>query len=311
MDGAQFSCRSRKPLGSQITEIHTNLVKTFENIRSTVVDIERALEVMRVIAPLSGVDMATESYGLFRVIMRALVSPACPEEKWKASRLALHWAYKWSEGLPCVQDPEGILAFLSYHLELADRGEDHNEPIQNALCALAYASTPDTIEALRAFSPAQPSFMRGVRHFAFQDTESLELSKAALLFLPLIADKSFNHSEPVMKHEEICDCWASAAGKVWDTDDIREPAPAVLLDMVNSPHWGPLIAPGDTGLIEEISNTGNQEAVTLRSAILRLKRDRSKPEVQKQLEAVTHQEGLSKEVHRRLSASDRVGVGGA
>ena len=115
---------------------------------------------MRVIAPLSGIDMATENYGLFRVIMRALVSPACPEEKWKASRLALHWAYKWSEGLPCVQDPEGILAFLSYHLELADKGEDHNEPIQNALCALAYASTPETIEALRAFNPAQPSFMR-------------------------------------------------------------------------------------------------------------------------------------------------------
>ena len=308
MDGAQFSCRSRKPLGSQITEIHANLVKTFENIRSTVVDIERASEVMRVIAPLSGVDMATESYGLFRVIMRALVSPACPEEKWKASRLALHWAYKWGEGLPCVQDPEGILAFLSYHLELVDRGEDHNEPIQNALRALAYASTLETIEALKGFNPTQP-FMRGICDFAFQNIQPRELRKTALLFLPLIADKLFNHSEPIMKQEETCIRWASAAGEVWDTDDIREPAPAVLLDIVNSPHWSPLIAPGDTGLVEEISNTGAPEGVTLRSAILRLKRNGSEREAQKQLEAVTRREGSSEEVHRRLSASDRAGVG--
>ena len=268
---------------------------------------------MRFIAPLSETDIVKNSHDLFHAIMRAPVSPAYSEEnKWEASRLALHGAYKWDEVLPRVEDPNDILAFLSHHFELAEKGEDHDEPIQDALRALASAPPPEAIEALQNFDPTQPSFVRGIR-FAFQDIRSREVREAALLFLPLIADTWFNAPDPIMtpgEMESLCVDWASAVDEVGhSTPAIQKATLAVLLDMMNSRHWRPHIVPEKWKLLEHfssavpddsqalkrcldnmelvkvISNMGNPGAVTLWSTILWLKYGELVLEVREWLEA--------------------------
>ncbi|KAF9782722.1 hypothetical protein BJ322DRAFT_166918 [Thelephora terrestris] len=299
---------------SQIKKIHTKLLETFENVRSTFLQVDRAFQIMNHIAPLSENSMATESYELFCAIMRAPLSPAHLNEKWKASRLALHWAYKWDEGLPQVEAPEAILDFLSHHFELANKGDVQDEAIQNALCALAYASTDKSIETLKVGS-IKPVFVPGIC-FAFQCTRPRELRKAALFFLPLIANNWFNDSGSTMTPEEmksLCQDLASTVDEVWDTDHIQKPAHAVLLGMIESPHWRPHIDPDNAAIIKEISTMGNPDGATLRSAISWLKRNKPGEEVQRQLEleVATRNEGHSREGHRCIPASDGVGAGGS
>lgn len=88
------------------------LAETFWNRGSTPDEIDCAVDGLRLIAPLSGNDVAAKSYGLFHLIVLAPVSPACSEEKkWEASRLVLYGAYKSDEFAPIVDDPQGILNF--------------------------------------------------------------------------------------------------------------------------------------------------------------------------------------------------------
>ena len=316
---AQFPCPSQK-IQSQIRKIYAKLMDTFKDPASTASKIDRALEAMRLITPLPESGIAVESYRLFHVIMQAPVSSAYSDEKewvekkWEASRLALHGAYKWDKVLPWVEDPRNILAFLSHHFELADANDNHDEPIQNALRALAYASTPKTIEALKNLDPTQSPFARGVC-FALQDARPLKLRKATLFFLALIADKWFNTSDPIMTPDEmkiLCADWASAVDEVGHSAPaVQKAALAVLLEMMNSPHWRPHIVPekwrlleyftsvvpddsqalkrclDNAELVQDISNMGNQDAMSLWSAILWLKYSELKPEVQRQLEGVT------------------------
>ena len=210
---------------------------------------------MRLVVPLSNNDIAARSYDLFHVIMKALASPAHPERKWEASRLALHGAYKSDRFLPPVKDPQPILAFLSHHFELVEDGKVHDEPIQDALRALAYDSTPETIEALKNFE-TRPSFVHGICH-VFQEGKPLQLRKAALFFLPLIADKWFNTRRPFTNDNEIkrlCVGWASAVDEVWGTDDVCGPTLALLLDMINCPHWRPHVVPEKWKLLEHFDS---------------------------------------------------------
>ncbi|KAF9785310.1 hypothetical protein BJ322DRAFT_823820 [Thelephora terrestris] len=311
---AHLSCRSKK-IQAQIHKIYVKLFKTFEKTSPTAAEVDRALEAMRLIAPLSEEDIAIKSYSLFRILMKAPVSPAYTQEKkWEAYRLALHGAYKWDNFLPLVEDPRDILTFLSHHFELADRGEDQGEPIQNALRALAYALNPQTIDTFKNFDPTQPSFIRGIC-FAFQAGQPRELRKAALFFLPLVADRLFNTSAPIMTTDEmktLCENWASAVDEIGHSAYlVQKVALAVLLDMMNSPHWRPHIVPKEWKLLERftsavpddseplkrcldntellgaISNMGNPDAMSLWSLVLWLRYAELKPEVQVQLKEVT------------------------
>ena len=318
----------RSELHSQMEKIYAKLQKTFKDTASTASMIDHALETMRLIAPLSESDIVVNSHDLFHAIMRAPISPTYPEEKkWEASRLALHGAYKWEEVLPRIEDPKDILIFLSHHFELVENGEGHDEPIQDALRALASASHPETIEALQNFDPTQPSFVRGIR-FAFQDIRPRGVREAALLFLPLIADTWFNAPDPVMtpsEMESLCVDWASAVDGVGhSTPAVRKAALAVLLDMINSAHWRPHIVPekwklleyftsavpddcqalrrclDNTELIKEIPNMGNPEAVTLWSTILWLKYGELVLEVREWLEA-SAKDGRKEDVDKYLT----------
>lgn len=117
---------------------------------------------MRFVAPLSKTDIVINSPDLFHAIMRAPVAPAYSEgNKWEDFSIAFRGAYRLDEVPPEVEDSKDILAFLSHHFELIEKGEDHHEPIQDALRAL-FASL-ETIEALQNFDPTRPPLVRGIR----------------------------------------------------------------------------------------------------------------------------------------------------
>ena len=270
---------------------------------------------MELIAPLSKDEIAQKSYSLFRVVMQAPVSLVYSDEKkWDTSRLTMHGAYKRNESLPPVGDPRDILTFLGHHFNLG--GENRDEPIQDALCALAYASDPTTIEALKDFDPTNPSFVRGIC-YAYQDKRRSELRKAALFFLPLISDKMFNTPEPIIEPDEMkgfCADWASTVDSLELTHDVQKAALTVLLGMINSPHWRPHIVPEKWKLLEYftsvpedsqplkrcidnpdliyvIKGMGNQAASFFWLEILWLKYQELIPEVRVQLENVTRDLG--------------------
>lgn len=246
--------------------------------------------------------------------MQTPISYAYTEEsKWKASRLALHGAYKSHQSLPQVENPRDFLSFLDHHFEMATQdGEEWDEPIQNALRALISASGPVMGEALEHFDPTKPSFVSGILR-VFQKSKPLQLRKAALFFLPLIADRWFNIPPPSMdadKTRSLCVDWASAVDDVWGTDDVREPALAVLLDMINSSHWRSHIVADKWKLLEHfgsvpdnsqplarclenpdlvgaISKVETPDAIVLWSMVLWSKYNKLAPAVQVQLEAAT------------------------
>ena len=256
-------------------------------------------------------EVTTKSYELF-LIMRDITSSTLTQEQiLEASRLALHGAYGSDEHLPPVGDPQPILDFLIHHFELVKSGENHDEPIQDALCALAYASTPETIGALKNFDPTQlPDFIHGICH-VFQKERPLQLRRAALFFLPLIAYKWFYPPLPIMEDHEIgalCADWASAVDGVWRDDHVKGPTLAVFLDMINSPHWCPHVVPEkwnllayldsvpddsqplarclrNPGLADAITTVGGTGAVVPWLKALLLKYNQLDPEVRKGLEA--------------------------
>ena len=271
---------------------------------------------MKLIAPLSKDEIPEKSYELFHVVMQTPVSPAYSQEKkWEASRLAMHGAYKWDRFLPWVEDPQDILLFLDHHFDLATRaGEDQDEPIQNALRALAYASGPVTIEALERFDPTEPSFIRGICYI-YQDEKPRELRKAALFLLPLISDRWFNTPRPIMEPDQmrsLCVNWASAVDDIKHTHDVQKAILTVFLEMINSPHWRRHVVtekwklleylssvPDDfpplmrcinnLELMEEVKHAGKPIAMTLWPMILWLRYKELIPEVQEQLETATRE----------------------
>ena len=243
------------------------------------------------------------------------------EKKWDVSRLTMHGAYKSDKFLPWVEDPQDILTFLDYHFDLAIGGDkNQDEPIQDALCALANASGPVTIEALKDFNPTKPSFVRGIC-YAYQSNKPLKLRRAAFFFLPLVSDKFFNTPHPIMEPDQMksfCVDWASTVDCFRFTDDVKEAALMVLLGMINSPHWRPHIVtekwkllehstsvPDDSqplrrcidnpDLIGAIKDMDNPAVLSLWLKILWLKEKELIPEVRGKLEAITREDPHGKE----------------
>ena len=307
----KLTCYSRE-VNPQINRIYQKLTEIFKKPSPTTAEIDCALESMKLIVPLSEDSVAKKSYELFRVVMKAPVSSTYSQEKkWEASRLAMHGAYKSNKSFPRVKDPHDILTFLSHHFNLApgsDRNQD--EPIQNALRALAYALEPVAVDALKSFDPTEPSFIRGICS-AFKDNKPPQLRTAALSFLPLIGDKWFT-ADPIMESDQmksLCVDWASAVDSIEHTR-LRKAILEVFFGMVNSSHWRPHIVaekwklldhftwvpdsqqlkkcidnPDLIDAIRSVENTGTAGALWLK--ILWLKYKELIPQVQKQLYAVT------------------------
>lgn len=195
---------------------------------------------MKLIAPVEDNTVCQNSYSLFRVI---LASSFGKEDVWKASRFAVHGAYKWDRFLPWVQDPSDLIKFLSHHFTLQVNGEDEvvGEPIQDTLRALAYASGEVTIEALKKFNPAEKWFVDGIRK-AFESDRPFQTRKAALFLMPIVQDKWFDDSLPedVISDDQktdFCKNWASAVDGIEHTFDVKKATSSTLFSMLNSNKW--------------------------------------------------------------------------
>ena len=294
-------------LGEECPMVATNcLLMVGLVLGFTVGKIDRALEAMELITRFSG-GVATNSYHLFQIIMRAKIPEAYSE---KASRLAIRGAFGWGGVSPPVGDPQDILNFLNHHFHLTTQShENHDEPIQISLRVLGSVQCSVMNEALKQFDPTQPSFVCGMR-FAFQ---SAQLRNAAFFFLPLIADST---RDPIMGPKEMelwSKHWASAADGAGASNNIAsdntwKAALTVFFNMINSTRWRTYVVRekwgllqryisnpedseplrrclGNPELIDAIPKEGKPPARTLWLAILWLEYERLSPDVQEKLKA--------------------------
>ena len=291
--------------------VYEKLKQTFENAIPD--DICRALETLVSIYHLPDTIPPPTSYKLFHMVMQSPVPETHSEMKWEVSRLTMHGAFEENKPLPPVEDPNDILAFLDHHFELViTRGQNHDQPIQDALHALASASSPVIIEALNRFDVTGRLFIRGICR-AFQGDRPSKLREAALLFLPHISSIWFHPCALIMGSTDMssfCMDWASAVDRVELTPTVQEAVLTVLLGMINSPYWRPHIVPEKWSLLEhftsvlrdppslrvcinnpdlmdEVRNVANPRATVLWVEILWFKYDELIPEVRERLEAVT------------------------
>ena len=244
-------------VGPQIDRIYEKLGETLGDPTSsndTGAVIGHALEALRLISNLSEEKVASKSYDLFRMVMGAPAPETRSQEGWEVSRLTIYCAYKGDKFIPLAEDEDiqYILAFLDYYFELAGLGQNQDEPIQNALHALT--CTPDsTIAALERFDLAD-SLVRNIQ-YAFQDDRPPNLRKTVLLFLALICGRWFRTDLLTTSPERMkrfCVDWASAVDCVEQTPAIKTATLAVLLEMIDSPHWRPHIVPEKFALLEDL-----------------------------------------------------------
>ena len=258
----------------QINRIYENLSETFKNPTPTTEEINRALEAMELIASLSENDIAQKSYHLFHIAMQAPVSLAYSQEQmWDASCFTMYGTYKWDKFLSWVEDPQDILAVLDHHLDLATRsGQNQDELTQNALGALAYASSPVTIEVLKNFDPTEPSFVRGI-FYVFKGNRLFQLRKAALFFLHLIGDRFFGVGHNLRRPE------GDSGGSLRD-DQLSSLAPHIVVERWKLLEYFASV-PDDSQplrrcvanpeLMDTIKNVANPAALVVWLAILWLK----------------------------------------
>ena len=245
----------------QINRIYEKLTKTFRSSSPTTDEINRALESMELIAPLSGSGVPEKSYGLFRVVMQAPVSPAFPQEKkWETSRLTMRNAFRW-ESFARVEDPHDILTFLNHHLDLAIRGNQNlDEPIEDALAALIYALTAVAREALKRIESTDPSFVHGIYH-ALQDNKPIRLRRLSIFFLCIVGDRWFNTPHSIMEPDQmksLCVDWASTVDSNQDTQNMKRATLVVFFGMVNSSHWRPHIVTEAWKLLENFTSVPDE-----------------------------------------------------
>jgi len=306
-----LSCYSHE-INPQINRIYGKLAETFREPTFTPEDISHAVTIVETITPLAKNDAAQKSYDLFRAVMRAPISPAySQQQKWHVSRLAMRSAYKWDRLLPRVEDPHYILTFLTHHFQSATGGgRDQDEPIETALSALAHASSPTTIEALKHFNPTE-SFVCGIC-YAFRDDRPLQLRRAALFFLPLIEDWLFEAPDSTLWDNQLsrlCVDWASTVDSIEHTPGAQKAILVVLFGMTTSSRWHHRIVPEKWKLLEYFASVPDDSrffrkcvdnpgfirgmkyktpaALVFWLAILWLRYKELTPQVREQLEEVT------------------------
>ena len=107
------SSRYSREVNPQIDRIYDKLTETFRDASPTIEEVDRALESMELIAPLSETNVARKSYALFHVVMQAPVSLAYSQEKkWAASCLTVVGAYKRGKLSPQVKDMHSCITWV-------------------------------------------------------------------------------------------------------------------------------------------------------------------------------------------------------
>ena len=136
-----------------------------------------------------------------------MVSDDMTDQHWEAARIAVYMAFREDLGLsPELGEPKGILKFLDYHFGLLGAGHSHNSSITLAVRAISRLrdgpQNPLTVECIRNFNCASPSFVRGVRLIMRPDSR-LGLRKEVISLVSLASDQWFNSPVPFMRPEEM------------------------------------------------------------------------------------------------------------
>ena len=217
--------------------IFSKLEYTFTN--HVIQEHPRSVYVLRLITALQNEAIADKSYNLFHVILSSSFEK---EELWAPARLAIFGAYKWDTYLPWVEDPDDMVKFLAHHFAIQANGEDDVaiRPIENALRAVAYASSEKTLESFKKFDHTNKLFVNGVLK-ALEADRPFETRKAALYLMPIIQDRWFDDSlEDLISGEtrsEFCKNWGSAVDRIEHTEDVKKATCSTLFGMLNSKKW--------------------------------------------------------------------------
>ena len=300
----------------QADRIFEKLKQTFEQSTLDAIHhnpIDHALEALIMIYQLPDIISCFMGCKTFQMVVQSCVPKTCSQKKWEVSCLAIRSVHMDSHSLSGPKELETILTFLGHYFTLGFAGGKYqDEPIQNALYALASISNSTTIEAIRQFNPTGDWFVYGIRH-ALQSDRAPELRKAALLFLPLIVDIWFHPSTLIMGSTEMgsfCRDWASTVDSIEHTSTTLKAALTVLFGMINSSLWRPHIVPDEwtllenfrlvqadleslhlcinnPGLITEIRNVDNHKAMVLWAEILWSNYTKLTQEIRKQLVKIT------------------------
>ena len=203
-----------------------------------------AIHALRLITQNGRSDFAMASCKLFHVIM---ASDDKTEEYWGAARYAIRGAFERNVDLiifPVTEKPQDILKFLDHHLGLQGAGEDHISSITYALDAtlLRVDGMPvlRTLESIRSFNCASPSFVRGMRSIMGLNA-NLRVREFAIRFIAFVSDQWFNSPIPIMEPEdrtEFCENLARLmAGPNRPHLDTRKVLIELLFGMLRSPEW--------------------------------------------------------------------------
>lgn len=217
--------------------IFSKLESTFKG--HVVQEYARTLDGIRLVAPLQTEPIASSCYNLFRTILSSSFEEG---EIWVAARLAVHGAFKWDSFLPWIEDPDDVIKFLAHHFAIQAKGDDDAamQPLEDALRSLAYASSEETLEALKELDWTDRLFVDGIRK-AFEEDRPFQTRKAALYFMKIVQDQWFDDSlEDVMSDEEkdgFCKNWLSTLDGMEITDQVKEAACTTFLAVLNSRRW--------------------------------------------------------------------------
>ena len=242
-----------------IDEIYTKLTETFRNIPSTNGKINRALESMKLIAPLarSRDKIAQKNYDLFRIICPAPPFPVPPmPARLNASSLAIYSAYNRDGPLPVVGTPNEILSYLRLAFDSVTRGHPNlDEPIQSALRALGYACNFFANWTLDDFNSAQNWFFSGLC-YVYEGDKPDQFRKVALHFLPRVSNRLFRlHVLPATRNQReiLCANWVHTVNSIGCLDEVQDDVVKVLLAMLDADQWRPHVIQKIWSLLESIA----------------------------------------------------------
>ena len=190
-------------------------------------------------------DIHAASCELFKTIM---ASKDLTDQHWEAARLVIHHVARRGLDIaspsPVAGGPKEILKFLDYHLGLQSAGEDYSPFIAFAFEAIIRRYDgwidPLTVECIRNFNCASPSFVGGVRSI-MRLNDPMGLRMFAIRLISLASDQWFNSPVPIMEPEEMSEFCEHLAVFLVDGPshgaDVRKSSVTVLFGMLRSPGW--------------------------------------------------------------------------
>ena len=211
----------------------------------------QALHALWFITQLAASDVSVASCELFKTIM---APKDLTDQHWEAARYAIRGAFQASSETPLdLGGPElikRILKFLDYHLGLPWAEADYMPSVTVAFGAIVGGRDdwPDhlTVECIRNFNCASPSFVKGVRSMMHPNS-LLGFQEEAVRLVSLVSNQWFNSTVPVMRPEEMSEFCEHLAMVLVDGNyygsHVLKSSVTILFGMLRSPEWRKHIVP--------------------------------------------------------------------